>query len=107
MDAPDRSATEHDRLREAISDIREDGKDTRAAVSKIGDSMRDLREVVIGWKGDVELRLAGFFARLKILEDEHAEHKKNRTDRANLVLNTVLIVLVGWVLYRTTGIKAP
>lgn len=107
MAASENSATEHDRLREAIGEIKTDAKETRTAVHHLGDTMRDLREAVLGWKGEVELRLAAVVARLDVIEREHNTIKSTKTERVSVVLNAVGVALVLWVLYKVTGIKAP
>jgi len=114
MPASEHTPSEHDRLREAIDEIKDDAKETRSAVSRLGDTMRDLREAVLGWKGEVELRFADVVARLKVLEewqrDKNAEHKSltsSKVERANAVMNAVLIAVALWLVYKVTGIKAP
>jgi hypothetical protein len=107
MPASDHSATEHDRLREAIGDIKDDAKETRDSVRSLGRTMSDLKDVIMGWKGEVELRLADVVARLKVLEEWHTTAKSSKTERVNAALNAVTIALVLWLLYKVTGIKTP
>jgi hypothetical protein len=107
MAASENSATEHDRLREAITDIKAEAHETRDAVRGLGKTMGDLREVILGWKGDVEARLVGITMRLESLEKSAGGREKSITDRVNVVLNALAVALVLWTLYKVTGIKAP
>jgi len=105
--ASENSAFEHERLKEAITDIKDDAKETREAVRGLGKTMGDLKEVILGWKGDVEARLVAFNLRLLALEDKAKSNEKTIAERVNVAMNAVLVALVLYVLYRVTGIKTP
>lgn len=107
MPASEHSANEHDRLREAIDDIKDDAKETRLDVGALRGGFSDLKETIIGWKGEVEAKLVGYALRIEALERVRDKGEKNITDRVNVALNGVLTVLVLWTLYKVTGIKAP
>ncbi len=112
------SANEFDRTRaefkDVIGEIKDDAKETRLDVGALRGGFSDLKETIIGWKGEVEARLVGYALRLEALEKSQGEMKAHqdkslagRTERVNVVLNAVLVALVLFVLYKVTGIKAP
>ncbi len=111
MALSENSAHEHERQREAIGEIKAEMKEMRTAFSalgaKVGDSVRDLGEKVLGWKGSIELTLAEMKARLEVVEKAHASREKTWAERVNVALNAVLVALVLWTLYKVTGIKTP
>lgn len=107
MAASEHSANEHDRLREAIDDIKDSAKETRTDVGALRGGFSDLRGAILGWKGEVEAKLVGYAIRIEALEKVRDKGEKNIADRVNVALNGVLTVLVLWTLYKVTGIKAP
>jgi len=109
--ASENSAFEHERLKEAINDIKDDAKETRESVRSFGrdfaQALGDLKEALLGWKADVEARLAGYSLRIAELEEKAKSREKTIAERANVAMNAILVALVLYVLYKVTGIKTP
>ena len=105
--APDHSATEHDRIREAVADIREDIREMRASQDTFRDLLAEVKDVAFGKWSELHARMAGYDTRLGLVEKAQEGKQKTSMERANLVINTVLVALVMWLLYKVTGIKMP